>query len=310
VLHKAFGDGLKLIHVKRERESCIASLRYQAESDPLAWDGYVGPVRSDKTAVDAPYDPAPPTAVLLGEMDENAWNALSLDDKLGWFYDTSHRLIEEHLHLFPDHLQVATEELDRPATIRRVAQFVNPAWRQACPPVHLNHGLRAGVGDIAEDPHHAAQEALADFDLHQMAASDTYPVVYFLQRMIAEHNSAEKRDALADLEVLRGEINTLVERAEGRVRDQSWQAGSQTPRLRLVADSTLSPEQAGRLEDFFAEFEPDKLEASSAYPVIYFLQRLMALREVTGDGDPELAATYRFMGDQVDALIQKAASGG
>jgi hypothetical protein len=52
------------------------------------------------------------------------------------------------------------------------------------------------------------------------------------------------------------------------------------------------------------------MEGSSAYPVVYFLQRLMALRQVTGEGDSGLAATYRFMGDQVDALIQKAAASG
>ncbi len=311
VLHSAFGDDLRVIHVKRDRGACVTSMRHQALSDPLAWDGYVGPVRSDTTAGDALYDPAPPTAVLLGEMAPDDWNGLSLDERLGWFYDTAHRLVAENLHLFPHNMQVSTEELDDPAAVRRIAQFINPAWRQACPPVHLNLGLQGDETKMDQDQHHAAQQALADFDLHQMDASDTYPVIYFLQRMIAEHNSAEKSDAMADLENLRGEIKVLLDRAEGRSAATAGSGtGPKSANLHLVSDSSLSPAQATRVDDFFADFEPGKLEGSSAYPVIYFLQRLMALRQVTGEGDRDLAATYRFMGDQVDTLIQKATASG
>ncbi|MBC8240630.1 MAG: SPASM domain-containing protein [Alphaproteobacteria bacterium] len=307
VLHNTFGSNLRVIHVKRDRDSCITSMRHQAQSDPLVWDGYVGPVQSDATAGDALYDPAPPTAVLLGEMEADDWNKLSLDERLGWLYDTSHRLIEAHLHLFPDNIQVATEALDDPNTVRRIAQFIDPSWRQATLPVHLNHGLYGGDTHAAQDQPHLTRQALADFDLHQMAASDTYPVVYFLQRMIADHNSADQLEALTELEALRGEIGTLVNRAEGRAAARDGRGTGHKPaNLRLVSGNSLSPAKVERLDEFFADFEPDKLEDSSAYPVIYFLQRLMALRAVTGAGDPDLAATYRFMGDQVEALIEKA----
>jgi MoaA/NifB/PqqE/SkfB family radical SAM enzyme len=310
VLHKAFGGDLRVIHVKRDRDSCIASMRAQAQADPLAWGGYVGPALAGASTKDVDYDPVPPTAALLGEMEEAVWNGLSLDARLGWLYDTAHRLIEEHLHLFANHMQVATEALDDPATVRAIAQFINSAWRQACPPVHLNHGLRGGA-DVDQVHHHTAQQALADFDLHRMAASDTYPVIYFLQRMIAGHNWVDPSDALADLEILRGEIKALVDRAEGGVAAVGGQGTNRnSANLYLVSDTGLSPAKAGRLDDFFADFEPEKLEDSSAYPVIYFLQRLMALRQVTGEGDAELAATYRFMGDQVNDLIQKTGVSG
>ena len=306
VLHSAFGGDLRVIHVKRDRDACIASMRNQAQSDPLAWDGYIGPVRGD-AAGDALYDPVPPTAVLLGEMTEADWNKLSIDERLGWLYDAAHRMIEEYLHLFPNNLSVATEELDDPATIRRLVRFIDPAWRQSCPPVHLNHDLRSADAGIQHDQQHAARQALADFDLHQMAASDTYPVIYFLQRMIADHSTSDQREALAELEALRGEIAALIDRAEGQAPALPGRNGERKPaKLRLVSDTSLSPAQSEQLGEFFAEFEPDKLETSSTYPVVYFLQRLMALRAVTGDGDAELAATYRFMGDQIDALIQKA----
>ena len=307
VLHEEFGGELRVIHVKRDREACIASMRHQAQSDPLVWDGYVGPALAGASTKDVDYEPAPPTAVLLGEMEEEAWNGLSLDDRLGWLYDTAHRLIEAHLHLFPYNMQVRTEELDKPDTIQRIAHFIDPAWRQGCQPVHLNHGLRGKDTDVDKDQHHTVQQVLADFDLHQMTASDTYPVIYFLQRMIAVHSSMDQHEALDELENLKGEIKTLVDRAEGR---SAAVAGNGTGRgsahLRLVHDTSLPPAQAERLDHFFADFEPNKLDESCAYPVIYFLQRLMSLREVTGDGDADLAATYRFMGEQVDSLIQRA----
>ena len=311
VLHKAFGNDVRILHVKRERESCIAAMRRQAQSDPLAWGGYAGPAIAGASSRDVDYDPVPPTAVLLGEMEAEVWNGLSLEARLGWLYDTAHRLIEAHLHLFPHHIQVSTEALDDAATIRRIAQFINPAWRQTCPPVHLNHGLRGVDANVEQDHHHAARRALADFDLHQMAASDTYPMIFFLQRMIADQNWLDPGDALAELETLRGEIKALVERAEGRSAAAGRNgANGKSAGLRMLGDTALSATQAARLEDFFADFEPEKLEHSSAYPVIYFLQRLMALRQVTGDGDADLAATYRFMGDQVDDLIEKAGASG
>ncbi|MBT4563532.1 MAG: glycosyltransferase family 2 protein, partial [Rhodospirillaceae bacterium] len=40
--------------------------------------------------------------------------------------------------------------------------------------------------------------------------------IYFLQRMIADHNTAEQDEAISDLETLRGEISALVNRAEGQ----------------------------------------------------------------------------------------------
>ena len=313
LLHDAFGGDVRVIHVKRDREGCIASLRAQALADPLAWDGYINAVDGDASVADMTYEAAPPTAVLLGEMDADAWNRLSLGDRLAWLYDAGHRAIEENLHLFPKHLRIATEELDDPAAIRRIAQFVNPAWRQTCPPVHLNHNLHHNDTGLAHIPRLAARNAMAEFDLHQLTASDTYPVIYFMQRMIAAHNVAQKGEAIADLETLRGEIAALVDQAEGRLPGaRERDAGGPPTTFRLVREHALSEAQATRLADFFGDFEPDKLETSTAYPVVYFLQHLMALRKVTGEGaeDQELAAFYHFMGDQVDALIQKAAVSG
>ena len=298
-----------MIHVKRDRDICIASLHNHMMSDPLVWDGYVSPVDTSRPTTHSTYDAAPPTAALLGEMDDESWNRLSLDDRIAWMYDTSHRMIEENLHLFSDAMEVTTDELDDPAAIQRIAHFLNPAWRQSCPPVHLNHVLRNNNEPAQSEVRNPKQLVLADFDLHQMRASDTYPVVYFMQHMVTALNSVDRDAVLADLGKLRGEIDALIATAEGRslsVRPQRREGTA--PNLRLAHEATMSPAKTALLDDYFGDFETAKLEKSPAYPVIYFLQRLLTLRDVTGDGDPDLAMTYHFMNQQVDDLIQKANS--
>jgi len=307
LIHDTYGSDVRVMHIKRDRKACIASMHSQALSDPLAWDGYINAVDGSAMGADMTYEAAPPTAVLLGEMEADAWNLLSLDDRLAWLYDASHRAIEANLHLFPKHLLITTEELDDPAAIRRITQFVNPAWRQTCTPVHLNSTLHDHNAEPAQSARLATQNAIADFDLHQLTASDTYPVIYFLQRMIATHNSAAQDKTIADLENLRDEITILLNRAEGRLPNAREQNGGEAPPiLRVVREPGVSNTKIARLDDTFHDFEPEKLEASATYPVIYFLQKLLAAREVTGDGDQELATVYRFMGDQVDALMQMA----
>jgi hypothetical protein len=216
LIREVFGGDLKVIHVRRGRDGCLASLRRAALADPLLWDGYVEV--TDRKTVAAPelYDPVRPGAPQLGEMDEEQWRALSLEARLSWLYDASHRAIEGNLNLFPDHLSVATEDLNDPATVRRIARFVNPAFREICPPVHVNHGLSGPADALGGRERSEALAALADFDYHRLAASDTYPVVYFLQKMVLAHANWDTEAAILELTDLRGEIASLIVQAESR----------------------------------------------------------------------------------------------
>ncbi|MBT7757162.1 MAG: radical SAM protein, partial [Rhodospirillaceae bacterium] len=103
VLHKVFGGDLKVIHVRRRRDDCLASLERAALADPLLWDGYVEVADRDAVAAPELYDPTRPAAPLLGEMDDGDWRAMSLAARLEWLYDASHRAIEENLGLFGNH---------------------------------------------------------------------------------------------------------------------------------------------------------------------------------------------------------------
>ena len=70
-------------------------------------------------------------------------------DKLGWYYDAIHRRIAEARDRFPDVLEIRTEDLSDPATVRRVAAFIDPAWRSGVPPVHLGYSRYLELTDAS-----------------------------------------------------------------------------------------------------------------------------------------------------------------
>ncbi len=315
LLHEMFGGNLKVIHLRRERGPAIAAMARAAQADPLYWDGYLDLDGEDGVDVAAEFDPQRPGAPLLDDMDEEQWSMLSLEDRLGWLYDAGHRAIENDLHLFPNHLAVATEDLNDPAAIQRIARFIDPGFRQLCPPVHVNHALDGPLEAVVSDDRDGARSTLADFDYHRVAASETYPVVYFLQNMVTAQATKDTDEALAELRDLRGEIETLIAQAEGRLpgaaqirAQRASGSDSAGGGLHLVVDGSFPPDQGGRVTDVLGDFRVERAACSLTYPVIHFLQQLLLLREQSGQEDDDLSQTYRFMAEQVDGLIEQAAA--
>ncbi len=307
VIRDVIGGDVKVIHVRRNRDECIASMRRAALADPLLWDGYVEPRLSSEAVAQEKYDPVRPGAAHTGEMTEEEWAALNLDERLAWHYDATHNAIEENLTLFDNHLSLATEDLNDPGTIQRIARFVDPDFLQSCPPVHVNHGIEGPDSLLTDSETSRALNLLADFDYHRLAASDTYPVVFFLQNMIAAHAAKDPAEALSELQGLRGDIETLIARAEG-------DAGHLNPMetagegLRLVVGGNLPPGERARISTVLGDFRAEQVAASPTYPVIHFLRQMLVLKDETGTDDENLAQTYRFMAEQIDGLIEQAAN--
>jgi hypothetical protein len=130
-----YGPKLKLIHLKRrDRAECIRSLARIIHYRPaLAMNMTTETCRPD--CADLTFRV---TAWHLGECDRREWNALPLEQRLGWHYDKTHALLDQAAARFPQHLSVATEELGDPETVARIARFLDPCWSQTCPPVHVN----------------------------------------------------------------------------------------------------------------------------------------------------------------------------
>ncbi|MBN1772433.1 MAG: hypothetical protein JXB32_14280 [Deltaproteobacteria bacterium] len=135
LLLELHGPRLKLVHLRRrDRAECIRSL-----AQIIHWRPAMA-IHMTKEAcrTDLPEYTLRLAAFHFGETTHAAWERMSLDQRLGWHFDKTHRLIERAAPRFGGYLQLDTEDLDRPATVRRLARFLDPSWKRVCPAVHVN----------------------------------------------------------------------------------------------------------------------------------------------------------------------------
>jgi hypothetical protein len=169
-----YGRGLKIVHLYRaDRDACISSLMMNCELFPAAYRYY----SSSPAAVVKRM-----AAFHFGDMSLAAWDRLPLREKFGWYYDKTHALVRQHLALFDDHIEIATESLDDIDSRRRIAEF---AGCGAVPPpkAHLN----ASVIDISSFPkqHQIKMNWLMGrLNIEELAHDDVYALNYFLDMFV------------------------------------------------------------------------------------------------------------------------------
>lgn len=156
LLLELHGPGLKLVHLRRRnRAECIRSL-----AQIIHWRPAMSINMTTETVrPDHPDYTTRLAAFHFGETTRARWRRMSLEQRLGWHYDKTHRLIEQAAPRFGAYLQLHTEELDRPATVRRLARFLDPSWKRCCAPVHVND--RASWFERAEFNDAVRREMLA-----------------------------------------------------------------------------------------------------------------------------------------------------
>lgn len=171
---KHYGRGLKVVHLYRaDRHACISSLVMNSELFPAAHRYY-------SSSPDAVVKRM--AAFHFGDMSRAAWDVLPLREKFGWYYDKTHALVRQHLSLFDEHIEIATESLDAIDSRRRIAEFVGCA---AAPPpkTHLN----ASVIDISSfAKHHQIKMnwLLGRLNIEELANDDVYALNYFLDKFV------------------------------------------------------------------------------------------------------------------------------
>jgi hypothetical protein len=170
---KHCGRELKLVHIHRDRDTCIASLMTNCALFPAAYRYY----SSDPAATVKRM-----AAFHFGDMSQAVWDRLPLAEKFGWYYDKTHALVREHAGLFDTHIEIATESLDDEVCRRAIAAFVG---EQTVPPkTHLN----AAVIDIASfaSQHQIKMNWLMGrLNMDELAEDDVYALNYFLDKYIA-----------------------------------------------------------------------------------------------------------------------------
>jgi SAM-dependent methyltransferase len=169
-----YGRGLKVVHLYRDREACIESLITNCELFPTAYRYYSSSPEAEVKRM---------AAFHFGGIPRTAWDLLPVREKFGWYYDKTHALVRQHLALFDNHIEIATESLNDEATRRKIAEF---AGGGAAPPprTHLN----ASVIDISSFPrqHQVKMNWLMGrLNMEELAKDDVYALNYFLDKFVA-----------------------------------------------------------------------------------------------------------------------------
>jgi hypothetical protein len=120
----------------------------------------------------------------FGEMSRAEWDRLSIDAKLGWYYDKTHALVLQHRELFGEYVEINTENLNHEATRLALARLAVDDESAAPPRTHLN----ASAIDISSYPpehRYRMHWLMGRLNLDAVAADDVYALDYFANKFIA-----------------------------------------------------------------------------------------------------------------------------
>ncbi len=309
-LRAVLGPETKVIHLKRDREPCIRSLANRLDLYPETWGGYAD--YRDLAGDEQPprFQVMRPTAPLLSELEATDWQRLSPGQKLAWYYDKTHELVAEHIQLFPHHIEVRTEDLSSPESVRRIAALINPQWDNMPMPVHVQSSRLTQSRDpgVSHRERRKIEAVLSEFDLQKAVTSPAYPVVYFLAWLVSVHDKTP--EAAAELPIklhhIRRQIDHLIENAAAIAeRARPSRAAGQNNGARRFELPGMSSEQNRTLEALFDEFDPTAMYTTDTYPVIYFLERLPAVHQ--GGSAGGIRPVYRWVGEAIDGLLREGA---
>jgi hypothetical protein len=171
LIHDVWGPDIKLVHIKRrDRDACIASLVKNCRMFP---EGYGYYASSEQATINRM------AAFHFGEMTKSEWDRMPIATKLGWYYDKTHALIEEHKGLFPESIDLFTEDLSDDRSRRTIARLAGGTDIILPPPIRAN----VQDFDIAAVPQKDRDKAMwligqLNWDL--LFTDDLYALKHFL----------------------------------------------------------------------------------------------------------------------------------
>src|SRR3984957_264677 len=105
-----------LIHLKRnDRAACVASLVENCRLFPTNFRHY----SEDPNAKGEML-----AAFHLGDASRAEWESWPIEKRVGWYYDATHRLVENAKPLFSRYLPIATERISDEQTRRELALMI------------------------------------------------------------------------------------------------------------------------------------------------------------------------------------------
>jgi hypothetical protein len=171
-----FGRRLKIVHLRRaDRDACIRSLVANCEAQPQAYRYY-------SSSLDAVSKRM--AAFHFGDMTEMEWDRLQLVDKMAWYYDKTHQIVDECRPLFDTWIEITTESLDDPETRRMIARLAGGQDGVLAPQVHANLHWQDWAGITAEQRHRLFW-LLGRLDRHRLLHDDLYLLEHALECLMA-----------------------------------------------------------------------------------------------------------------------------
>ncbi|MEQ8349746.1 MAG: sulfotransferase [Sneathiellaceae bacterium] len=197
---QAFGPDLPILHLVRDRPGYIGSVVARMTAFPHRWGNFIASAE--------PAAMARVTAVHFGEMSEEAWNGLSLEDKAGWLYDAHKRETERMLPYFRHTLKIHTSELNEPGLSGRIARFLG---LPASPDIAMSWYGRArdmSLDKAAVPTADVIDRSFVYLDWNRVSQDPSYPFQHFLQVELARalRGDAAARQRLA-------QAGALIEKA-------------------------------------------------------------------------------------------------
>jgi len=210
------GPQLKLIHLYRaDRKACIDSLIKNCELFPSAYGYY----SSNPNAIFKRI-----AAFHFGEMSRADWNRLPLTEKFAWYYDKTHTLVRQHLSLFDEHLEIATERLNDVAVRRAITNFVVGHDVALPPKTHLNSSV-IDISSYPKDSQIKMNWLLRRLNTEELAQDDVYALNYFLEKFVAwsgyQITDAPQLDGAprSSVQKIAADLERAAQILRGRLRD-------------------------------------------------------------------------------------------
>lgn len=165
-----------LIHLKRHDRDAV--IRSHAKNSKLFPETYLyyGAITGIMRRVAAFHE---------GEMSREEWDALTLSQKFGWFYDYTHQAVEFAAPQFLRHDVIHTENLSDQSTLCRLAAFITGRQVLAPEPVHLNRHAYLTVDDFTDSARPLAQWLFGNLSAQAAARDAVYLSEYFTNKYIA-----------------------------------------------------------------------------------------------------------------------------
>ena len=180
-----------LIHLKRsDRDSAISSLIKNAESFPMAYGNYIESSGSRQMGRF--------TAVDLGECSQRSWEEMTLRDKIAFYYDRKHSIIEKGR----PKLTVNTETLSDLKTIKKITALIDPSAKKIPFSHHAN--LHFSFSSMSELENIRIQRIFSKLNFAKLAADDQYFLDYCLNHFVSyvgwqitKHEVLDEQERLA-----------------------------------------------------------------------------------------------------------------